>query len=110
MFGKIIAAIGIEEMVPSDLVTVLQELVGRVWEHVIIAGLSNDPPKETDDHIFIDFDQAVRRTYDERSSVGIPLRRAFIGVPTSAVELCGVNPYNRLADGVVRICDLYSHS
>jgi len=52
----------------------------------------------------MDIDQAVRRTYSLTPADGIIVRRAFFGVGSSAVELSGLNPYARLADGVSKMC------
>ncbi|MEV0277652.1 hypothetical protein AB0I22_14915 [Streptomyces sp. NPDC050610] len=79
----------------------LRSLIPRIWSHVVV-GSEGMATSDTDEGLFMDVDRTVARTYLESQEVGLILRRAFFGVTTSAVELSGLNPYGRLADGVAR--------
>ncbi|MYV99007.1 hypothetical protein [Streptomyces sp. SID3343] len=79
----------------------LRSLIPRIWNHVVV-GSEGPATSDTDEGLFIDVDRTISRTYQEPREVGLTLRRAFLGVTTSAVELSGLNPYGRLVDGVAR--------
>ncbi|MEW2580550.1 hypothetical protein [Streptomyces syringium] len=88
------------------LVKELGALVTRTWNHVIV-GSTEAPSSLTtkeDVQLFMDVDHALRRTFNEPHEAAVALRRAFLGVLTSATELTGHNPYARLVDGTAQAC------
>ena len=87
----------------------LRALIGRIWQHAVVGstGASMSPAEETSERLFMDTDQAIRQTYRLAPDDGLVVRRAFLGVATSAVELSGLNPYSRMTDGVATLCGLW---
>ncbi|MFE3465834.1 hypothetical protein [Streptomyces sp. NPDC059185] len=85
---------------------VLRAAIGRLWQHIVVGppDTSEVPGDRSDDQLFFDVDHALRQTYALPPTEGLVVRRAFLGTATSAVELSGLNPYGRLADGVARHC------
>ncbi|MEU9214630.1 hypothetical protein AB0D27_43955 [Streptomyces sp. NPDC048415] len=77
----------------------LRELVGDIWRQTILGAT-----KGHDARLFMDTDIAVRNTFYLSGDEGHRLRRAFFGVVSSAIELSGFNPYQRLTDLVSTIC------
>lgn len=83
----------------------LRPLIARIWEQVII-GYPDQPtghPDRADERLYIDVDVAFRQTYTLPPTQGVALRRAFLGVVTSAIELSGLGPYARLANGPAKM-------
>jgi hypothetical protein len=105
-FDAILASSGADGVAHHDTTAELRALLGRIWEHTIV-GCGPDSmgsADEADIRLFIDVDQVIRRTYLLAPAYGIIVRRAFFGVASSAVELSGLNPYGRLADGISKMC------
>ncbi|MEU2430197.1 hypothetical protein ABZ611_11865 [Streptomyces sp. NPDC007861] len=86
------------------LVKELGALIARTWSHVIVGSTEAPSPLTTkeDVQLFMDVDHAFRRTFNEPHEAPVALRRAFLGVLTSATELAGHNPYARLVDGTAQ--------
>lgn len=84
----------------------LRDVVGRVWTHVVLGSRAPAPAVSDarDVRVFMDIDRALRGTFAEPPEAGTRLRRALLGVLTTALELAGHNPYGRLVDGVGRFC------
>ncbi|MEU5400210.1 hypothetical protein ABZ348_13070 [Streptomyces sp. NPDC005963] len=82
----------------------LRRLLERIWHQaVVVTGdESLDPADSTDERLYLDIDRVFRGTHALPVHEGNPVRRAFLGVVTSAAELSGLNPYARLIDGIVR--------
>lgn len=80
----------------------LRELIARIWRHNIIGDhLENS---DTDARLFVDIDKAIRHTYTLELTNGLAIRRAFLGVVSSAMELSGFNPYSRLTEWAATMC------
>jgi hypothetical protein len=81
-------------------------LVKRIWTRGIIIGEGDlpTPDDEVSIMLFLDTDKLVRHSFTLPYVDGLRLRRAFFGVMSSAVELSGLNPYSRLADGIGKTC------
>ncbi|WP_440902739.1 hypothetical protein, partial [Actinosynnema sp.] len=75
----------------------LRELVALVWRQVVLG-----EEVVRDARLLVDVDVAVRDSY--AAPGGLAARRAFFGVLSGAVELAGLNPYGRLADGLAALC------
>jgi hypothetical protein len=79
----------------------LRPLIARIWQQTVIGDDSrsiNDVDHD-DDLLYIDLCSSFRRTYGlVNPDEGFRIRRAFLGVASSAIELSGVGPYNRLTD------------
>ncbi|ACU38662.1 hypothetical protein [Actinosynnema mirum] len=75
----------------------LRELVAVVWRQVVLG-----EEVVRDARLLVDVDVAVRDSY--AAPGGLAARRAFFGVLSGAVELAGLNPYGRLADGLAALC------
>lgn len=79
----------------------LRALVDRVWQQTV---LGRPTAPGVDARLFMDVDEATRATFHLPDQEGTPSRRAFFGVVSGAVELAGLNPYVRLADGLSAMC------
>ncbi|WP_369637863.1 hypothetical protein [Nocardia sp. JMUB6875] len=80
-------------------------LIGRIWKHAVIGPDPENPATETDECLCFDLTQAFRHSYLLPHSDGIRIRRAFLGVASSAVELSGFNPFARLTNGTAALCE-----
>ncbi|MFJ1804447.1 hypothetical protein [Streptomyces sp. NPDC088180] len=82
-----------------------RQLIERIWLHCVVGGDGGAPHLEerADEQLAIDTTQALFATYGLPPAEGWAIRRAFTGVVTSAVELSGLSPYSRMADGISRI-------
>lgn len=99
---------------PEDVAASARELSGltaRIWDRAVVippgatgSADGRGPDTDGDEVLFIAVDRAMRRTYQLEPADGVPLRRAFLGVTTSAIELSGLNPYERLTTGTARLC------
>ncbi|KAF9894848.1 hypothetical protein FE257_004469 [Aspergillus nanangensis] len=76
--------------------------IRRVWEHFVIGVTQSSIADDADLELFMELDQTFRRSNSLPATEGIPIRRAFIGVASSAIDLSGIGPYNRLSDGAAR--------
>jgi hypothetical protein len=83
----------------------MRPLIGRIWEQDIVghAGQSPPAPEFADERLFMDMDHAFQRSFSLPPAEGFAIRRAFLGVVTSATELSGLNPFARLTDGTARL-------
>jgi hypothetical protein len=80
---------------------VLHELVNEVWQQTVLGERSG---AGVDSKLLMDVDEAARETFTLPAEHGTPVRRAFFGVISGSVELAGLNPYVRLADGLATMC------
>jgi hypothetical protein len=83
----------------------MRPLVGRIWEQDIVGPACQSPPAPefADERLFMDMDAAFQRSFSLPPAEGFAIRRAFLGVVTSATELSGFNPFARLTDGPARL-------
>ncbi|MEV7415420.1 hypothetical protein [Streptomyces sp. NPDC089919] len=98
LYDTALAQSGISGGAPA---AALRPLIGRIWHQVV---LTRPPAGATAAGLFMDVDQAVRQTYRLTAAEGLRVRRAFFGVTTGAVELAGLNPYDRLVTGIADTC------
>ncbi|SKA37188.1 hypothetical protein SAMN04488128_104233 [Chitinophaga eiseniae] len=87
-----------------DQLTTLGELVERIWVHLIIGDQGKNG--DTDARLFVDVDRHFRRTYLLDPASGLMIRRAFLGVVSSSMELSGFNPYSCMVEGAGKICGM----
>ena len=89
---------------------VFNDIIERIWRDVIIDSNydTTQSADALDERLFIDTDRAIRQTYSLPFEEGIPLRRAFFGVISCAIELSGLGPYSRLNKGAVRMHDRHT--
>jgi hypothetical protein len=80
--------------------TALRNLIDSIWGQSV---LGHGTKPGTDARLLMDVDEAIRATFGLAGGDGPRLRRAFFGVASGAVELAGLNPFARLADGVARV-------
>ncbi|MFF4012549.1 hypothetical protein [Streptomyces sp. NPDC001717] len=89
----------------------LNSIIARIWQLVVdtvddTAEHRPLPPGGVSDHrdeiLFMDTDHAIVQTYQLPTADGVILRRAFVGVMSSATELGCLNPYARFTDAVAR--------
>ncbi|NSL85818.1 hypothetical protein ECE50_003180 [Chitinophaga sp. Mgbs1] len=85
------------------VVNTLRNIISGIWKHHIIGG--GEGNNETDAKLFIDADKAFRSTCTLEPNRGVAVRRAFLGVLSGAMELSGFNPYSRIVDGIVCLCN-----
>jgi hypothetical protein len=88
----------------------LRPIVGRVWADAIIGhdDAAWTPQLRAErqlslDTLYLDFDHAIVQSYALPAEQGAILRRAFFGTTSSAAELSGFSPYNRLTDGIASL-------
>ncbi|WP_280465566.1 hypothetical protein, partial [Nocardia brasiliensis] len=81
----------------------LRPLITRIWQQIIVGSTPRTPTGRIDEQLHIDTAHTILRTYALPPAEGLALRRAFVGIATSAVELAGLNPYNRLTNGISHI-------
>ncbi|HEY4458396.1 MAG TPA: hypothetical protein VGN81_29050 [Pseudonocardiaceae bacterium] len=80
----------------------LRGLVNRIWQQTVL-GEHTGPA--ADANLLMDVDEAARATFELPRAMGTSLRRAFFGLVSGAVELGGLNPYSRLANGLAVVCE-----
>ncbi|WP_055471689.1 hypothetical protein [Streptomyces pathocidini] len=105
LFDTVLDAVVANSTAHHQATTELRPLIGRIWQQRII-GVDNQSTGAADpvhEQLYADVDHAIRRTYSLPPAEGFAVRRAFLGVVTSAAELSGLNPYARLADGPARL-------
>lgn len=78
----------------------LRDLVTRMWSEVLL-GRGSDRALAA--KLFIDLDIAILDTYRLPDAEAYLIRRAFFGLTSGMVELSGLNPYSRLADGLAEL-------
>ena len=85
----------------------LRPLIARLWRQTVI-GYDDRSIEETDEAdvlLYLDLYSSLRRGYALTSAEDrYAVRRAFLGTATSAIELSGLGPYNRLTDLAARLC------
>ncbi|WP_316528151.1 hypothetical protein [Kitasatospora brasiliensis] len=79
----------------------LRPFIDRIWQQNVV-GHPEHTLAEIDDagcRLHMDLCSAIHRTYALRPArQGFAVRRAFLGATSSALELSGLGPYNRLTD------------
>lgn len=84
-----------------DHAAMLRTLIDDIWQQAV---LGHGTAPGMDARLLMDVDEAMRATFQLATDDGLRLRRAFLGVASGSVELAGLNPYARLADGLSTLC------
>lgn len=109
LFDTVLACTPAGKITDDSTIRGLSSLVGRIWQHIVVGPDCDQksPIEETDVKLFIDTDRTIRQTFLLPPTEGIAVRRAFLGVATSALELSGLSPLARLTNGLAFMHNRY---